>query len=257
MVRVMPAPPPEAAPPGGLVPAQARRRRVREDLTAAAIRLFLANGYDATTADDIAEAAGVARRTFFRHFRTKEDAVFPDHEVCLARVRHHLASAGPDESPLAVLGAAAHLVLARYTEDPQTAVHRYRIVREVESLREREITTTSRYQRVFSDYLNRRFGGDDQRRLVHEMAAAAIVAAHNFVLRQWLRDGGNGDAHTRLDAALRAIADSCPGWLGAAGAPAAADRPDSADVLVLRVRPDTPLWRIAEEIEAAAAAARR
>jgi len=243
MVRVMSA------------PAQARRRRVREDLTAAAIRLFLANGYDATTADDIAEAAGVARRTFFRHFRTKEDAVFPDHDECLARVRHHLASAGPQEPPLAVLTGAAHLVLAHYTDDPQTAVHRYRIVREVESLREREITTTSRYQRIFSDYLNRRFGGDEQRRLVHEVAAAAVVAAHNFVLRQWLRDGGTGDAHARLDAALRTIGESCPGWLGTTGA--GAGRPERDDVLVLRVRPDTPLWRIAEEIEAAAGRSRR
>src|SRR5205807_8371742 len=71
------------------------RTPVRRELTAAAIRLFQKNGYDQTTVDEIAEAAGVARRTFFRYFRSKEDAVFPDHDDCLRRVREHLAGADP------------------------------------------------------------------------------------------------------------------------------------------------------------------
>ncbi|GFJ86453.1 TetR family transcriptional regulator [Phytohabitans rumicis] len=73
--------------------------RVREDLTAAAIALFLKRGYDETTVDEIAEAAGVARRTFFRYFRTKEDAVFPDHDDCLARVEAVLNVAAPARRP--------------------------------------------------------------------------------------------------------------------------------------------------------------
>jgi len=229
---------------------QAVRGMVRQELTAAAITLFQANGYDRTTVDEIAEAAGVARRTFFRHFRTKEDAVFPDHDNCLRRVQEHLDAAGPDQPPFALMTSAGHLVLAMYADDPDLAVRRYRVTREVEPLREREITTTSRYQRVFAEYLRRRLRGRDQQRLLQEVAAATVVATHNFVLRQWLRDGGRGDPHTRLDAALRTVAEAFPGWLSTQAG--AVPRKDSNDVLVLRVRPDTPLWRIAEEIEAAA-----
>src|SRR6266536_2598775 len=124
MVHVMPRPTlgsPSNRPAG--------RRDVRAGLTAAAIDLFLANGYDATTADDIAEAAGVARRTFFRYFRAKEDAVFPDHDECLAKVQECLSTADPAEPPLVAVTRAAHLVLAGYADDPATAVSRYRVIR--------------------------------------------------------------------------------------------------------------------------------
>jgi AcrR family transcriptional regulator len=222
------------------------RGTVREELTAAAITLFQANGYDKTTVDEIAEAAGVARRTFFRHFRSKEDAVFPDHDDCLRRVEEHLNAADARQPPFQLMAGAAHLVLAMYAEDPPLAVRRYQLIREVEPLREREITTTTRYQRVFSEYLHRHQRGPDHHRLLHEVAAATVVATHNYVLRQWLRDGGTGDPHARLDDALRTVSEVYPGWLRAESGTPAGD-----EVLVLRVRPDTPLWRIAEEIEAA------
>ena len=57
----------------------------RERLAGAALTLFEDRGYDDTTVDDIAERAGVGRSTFFRHHRSKEDAVFPDHEDLLRR----------------------------------------------------------------------------------------------------------------------------------------------------------------------------
>ena len=229
---------------------RAAGRTVRRDLSSAAIDLFLANGYDRTTADDIAEAAGVARRTFFRYFHAKEDAALPDHDECLKRVEDLLSRVDPSEPPLPALGAAAHLVLAIYTDDAPTAIRRYQVIREVEPLREREITATSRYQRLFADHLHHRLRGGDQDRLLQELAAAGVVAAHNFVLRQWLRGGGTGDVHARLDAALDALGTAYPRWLSAhGGAPSVETAND--EVMVLMLRPDTPLWRIAQEIDAA------
>jgi len=225
------------------------RRDVRQQLSSAAIRLFLDQGYDETTVDEIAEAAGVARRTFFRYFRTKDDAVFPDHDECLTRVEAFVAGTDVTEPPLIVLRGAARLVLAMYAEDPATAVSRYELVRKVESLREREITTTSRYQRVFAEFLHRRLGGGDSERLLQEAAAATVVAAHNFVLRQWLRDGGTGDVAARLDHALRTIGSSLPGWLQGNGVTPLDATQD--EVLLLVARPGTPHWRIVQEIQAA------
>src|SRR5690606_22536266 len=54
--------------------AAAQRLKMRRELAAAAMELFATKGYEATTVDEIAAAAGVARRTFFRHFRSKEEA---------------------------------------------------------------------------------------------------------------------------------------------------------------------------------------
>ncbi len=225
------------------------RADVRHDLSTAAIDLFLANGYDRTTVDDIAAAAGVARRTFFRYFRSKEDAVFPDHDACLKRVEEHLSRIDPTQPPLVAAGEAAHLVLAMYADDAQASVRRYRLVHEIELLRERELIATSRYQRAITNYLHRRLPGHKTERLLHELAGTAVVSTHNYVLRQWLREGGKGDVHKRFDAALRTLAGHFPEWLRTQGGVADPQRPD--EVMVLMLRPDTPQWRIAQEIEAA------
>src|SRR5665213_2390719 len=63
----------------------------------AAIRAFTSRGYDATTVDDIADAAEISRSTFFRRFKSKDDVVFADHEILLRRVDEYLetTSAAP------------------------------------------------------------------------------------------------------------------------------------------------------------------
>jgi AcrR family transcriptional regulator len=247
----------------------AGQRRVRHDLTVAAIELFATKGYDDTTVDEIAARAGVARRTFFRHFRGKEDAVFPDHDAYLKRIEDFLAATSPTDAALDVLGRAAHLVLTMYAEDPPTAVRRYQLTRRVEPLREREITAISRYHRVFAEYLHRRSGGgdhpgagdharwDDEARLRDEVAAAAVVTAHNQVLRQWLRAGGNDDPHPRLDEALRSVTAMIGPWLAggrAAGLAGPADH-DPDEVVVVVMPRGTPMWRVVQQVEAAARAA--
>ncbi len=58
-----------------------QRAQIRADIRRAAFRLFVERGYDAVTTEEIAAAAGVSPRTFFRHVPTKE-------EVLLAPVRH-------------------------------------------------------------------------------------------------------------------------------------------------------------------------
>ncbi|MEV2279052.1 TetR family transcriptional regulator [Nocardiopsis sp. NPDC049922] len=60
------------------VPLHERRRRAtRLEIARAAAALFARDGVDQTTAEDIARASGVALRTFYRYFRTKQDAVAP------------------------------------------------------------------------------------------------------------------------------------------------------------------------------------
>ncbi|OZM84023.1 TetR/AcrR family transcriptional regulator [Pseudonocardia sp. MH-G8] len=51
------------------------RRAVQKEIADAALALFVSRGYDATTIDDIAAAAGMSQRSVFRYFATKEDIV--------------------------------------------------------------------------------------------------------------------------------------------------------------------------------------
>ncbi|WP_174183751.1 TetR/AcrR family transcriptional regulator [Nocardia barduliensis] len=60
------------------------RLRTREDIATAAMTLFEQQGYDTTTTEQIAKAAGVSIATYFRHFPTKEDVLFADEDQSAA-----------------------------------------------------------------------------------------------------------------------------------------------------------------------------
>lgn len=69
-----------------------RRRQTLRDVSDAAIELFERQGVAATTVDEIARTAGIAQRTFFRYYPTKEDAAFPDDEGFATVVRETVAA---------------------------------------------------------------------------------------------------------------------------------------------------------------------
>jgi len=124
------------------------RAEVRRDLVAAAVHLFTERGYDETTIDDIAVAAGVGRRTFFRYFPSKEDAISPDHETALARVAEVFTTAHPDEPTTSLVLRAGETVFDLYTEDPELSVRRFALTHQVPALRDRESASVDHYRRL-------------------------------------------------------------------------------------------------------------
>lgn len=243
--------------------AAAQRLKMRRELAAAAMELFATKGYEATTVDEIAAAAGVARRTFFRHFRSKEEAIFPDHDDTLVRAEAVLNAAPAHEHPLDTVCRGIKEVMRMYAASPAVSVERYRLTREVPTLREREIASVARYERLFTRYLLGHFderdhhdGNDDP--LLAEVAASAVVTAHNHVLRRWLRAGGQGDVESQLDHAFAIVRDTFGSGIGAGRAPqgertgpAAVATRTSDDVLVTVARTDAPLDEVMRTIERA------
>ncbi|GAA2354938.1 TetR family transcriptional regulator [Streptomyces carpaticus] len=251
-----------------------QRLKVRRALAAAAMELFATKGYAATTVDEIAATAGVARRTFFRHFRSKEEAIFPDHDDTLVRAEAVLEAAPERENPIDTICRGIKEVMRMYAASPAVSVERYKLTREVPALREREIASVARYERLFTRYLLARFdenshNGDEP--LLAEVAASSVVTAHNHVLRRWLRRGGQGDVEAELEHAftiVRSTFGSLPVFTGgtsggvAAAPPAAAEVASAADgaggeVLVTVARTDAPLDEVMRTIELALRDCRR
>ncbi|GGO20689.1 TetR family transcriptional regulator [Microbispora rosea subsp. aerata] len=170
-------------------------------LAEAAVTLFDENGYEETTVDDIAARAGVSRSTFFRYYRSKEDAIFPDHDALLAQVDARLRASTSDTALVAV-SDAVRIVLAHYVENAEVSLRRYSLVRRVPALRDREIASVARYQRLFREFIGKWLAGTPDADLRAELMAASVVAAHNQVLRGWLRAGGAYDPLGPLDRAL-------------------------------------------------------
>ena len=108
---------------------------------------------------------------------------------------------------------------------------RYKLTREVPTLREAEIASVARYERLFTRYLLGHFdedahdddGNDDP--LLAEVAASAVVTAHNHVLRRWLRAGGQGDVEAQLDHAFAIVRETFGTGIGAGRTAASAEPP--------------------------------
>lgn len=241
--------------------AAAQRLKMRRELAAAAMELFASKGYEATTVDEIAAAAGVARRTFFRHFRSKEEAIFPDHDDTLIRAEAVLNAAPAHEHPLDTVCRGIKEVMRMYAAQPEISVARYRLTREVPTLREAEIASVARYERLFTRYLlghfDERAHADDANDdpLLAEVAASAVVTAHNHVLRRWLRADGQGDVEAQLDHAFAIVRRTFGTGIGAgrntAAAPAPATVSAQGEVLVTVARTDAPLDEVMRTIEQA------
>lgn len=87
-------------------PQTVRSERTRVALRRAATELFAAQGVEATSAEQIADAAGVTVRTFYRHFPSKHDLLFSDYDTGLQWFRKALAGRPAGEPVLASVRAA-------------------------------------------------------------------------------------------------------------------------------------------------------
>jgi AcrR family transcriptional regulator len=77
-----------------------KKQETRQAIQVAALELFETKGYDATTIDDIVERANYSRRTFFRHFTSKDDVVFADVPERVEWLRSELAARRPSKDPV-------------------------------------------------------------------------------------------------------------------------------------------------------------
>src|SRR5215831_7252827 len=113
-----------------------KKLATRQALEDAALRLFAAQGYEQTTVEEIAEAADVAVRTFFRYFSSKQDVLFG--EVAsdrLGRLHTELAARPLTEAPLDSVIAAMEKLDLVGTDEEQQILARLDLMRHQPTLR--------------------------------------------------------------------------------------------------------------------------
>lgn len=211
-----------------------RAARLKFRIAEAGLDLFLSEGFDNVTVDAVAAAAGVSRRTVFRHFATKDEIPFPDHDERQAMQRSYLAAASGAGNPLDVLAEAAKLVLSDFLRNRELVLKRYQLTKADSRVREREIIENDRYTRNARRFLaTASLGGPS--------ASADIIAgmfdtAHRSTLANWVRSGGTTDAVTELEEGLAWILGTLEPQRTSLG-----DRmqPLAVDELVLAVLPAT------------------
>lgn len=168
----------------------------------AALTLFEKNGFEHTTVEQLAEATGMSRRTFFRQFHSKEDIVFIDHEILLPEIATYLSD--NNDRPWHAVLESARKVFHHFNKQMEFSRLRYRVVRAVPELRDREIVTVVRYERMYSEFLRAHLPDDQHLKAI--MFASSITSAHNYVLRKTLRGEEEGNQQ-ELEEILAQVAE--------------------------------------------------
>src|SRR5262245_21786784 len=112
----------------------------RERLERASLELFVERGYDSTTVAEIAERAGLTKRTFFRHFADKREVLFGGQELLTGLLVEGITGAPPSATPLDAVGAALAAVAPVFAQERLDLVRRRQaVIAEHKDLREREL----------------------------------------------------------------------------------------------------------------------
>lgn len=179
------------------------RRTMRAELAAVALDMFVRDGFDQTTVDDIARAAGLSKRSFFRYFPTKEDAVLGGVDALSDRVADEIRGRPADEPPWESL----RHVLGRWEEEihaSQQELAGARLIETTPSLRAGLLRRREEWRaRVGEALLSRREDGLDP--FTADLLTGAAAAALDAVSREWVRSGGAADRRGLLDRAFRAL----------------------------------------------------
>jgi AcrR family transcriptional regulator len=92
-----------------------KRRETSERIVEKGLKLFVRNGYEATTLDAIAAAAGISRRTFFYYFRSKEDVLLAARDSGFREaLRPAMLDESPDQPPLETVQKCLIKLASRY-----------------------------------------------------------------------------------------------------------------------------------------------
>ncbi|MDG4798013.1 TetR/AcrR family transcriptional regulator [Micromonospora sp. WMMD1082] len=155
------------------------RQAAIAEITKVAMDLFLEQGFEATTYDDIAAAAGISRRSLFRYFGTKEDIVLGHLADEGPRARQALAER-PDDEPLwtALLNVLALVDGADgRSGDPARLLKISEMMYGTPSLRARSVEKHLQWQADLLPEVKRRLGADPDDGLADLRAAAVIASA--------------------------------------------------------------------------------
>lgn len=184
-----------------------KRRRTRHAIEDAAVRLSTERGFDAVTVEEIAAAADVSPRTFFHHFRSKEDAVLAELDDRLARLGDELARRPADEAPLAAVRAALLTVADDYEQARDRLLPRVRLIATTPSVSARSLQRLAHVEDVVADVLAGRLGVDVATDLRPRLVATATLGALRVAQGRWLAGGGTTSLPSHVTEALDLLAD--------------------------------------------------
>ncbi|MBV9089837.1 MAG: mycofactocin system transcriptional regulator [Mycobacteriaceae bacterium] len=164
-----------------------RRSTTRHHITDVAIDLFASRGFDQVSVDDVAEAAGIARRTLFRYYASKNAIPWGDFDAHLQHLRGLLDAVPCEVATEQALRAA--LLAFNTFDDSETTRHRLRmrVILKTDELQDYSMTMYAGWRDVIAGFVARRCGRDVDD-LVPQTVAWAMLGVALSAYEHWLAD---------------------------------------------------------------------
>lgn len=165
-------------------PRVGRRPSTTQDhITSVALNLFASRGFDEVSVDDVARAAGIARRTLFRYYPSKNAIPWGDFDAHLNLMRELLAEGDP-QADIATALRTALLAFNRF-DDEERHRQRMRLILSTDALQAHSMTMYAGWRAVVAEYVARR-RGEQPDSLVAQTAAWTLLGVALTAYEQWL-----------------------------------------------------------------------
>lgn len=164
-----------------------RRSTTRGQITEAALDLFSDRGFGAASVDDVAQAAGIARRTLFRYYSSKNAILWGDFDAHLTHLRDLLEEVDPG---ISLTAALRHALLAFNTfdeDESETHRKRMRVILETAELQAYSMTMYAGWREVIAGFVAHRIGVKDSD-LEPQTIAWAMLGIALSAYEHWLAD---------------------------------------------------------------------
>jgi AcrR family transcriptional regulator len=182
---------------------QRKKNATRDRIRASALRLFGEQGYDATTVEQIAAAAGVSHMTFFRYFPAKEEVALSDsYDPLLAGLIEQTPDTWPliDRIRTALLGGLRQL----YDTDRDTLLAQNKLIIGTPALRERLWASQMDTQQLILQALA--VGPDEpQPSFADRVTVAACLAAATTAILTWVENDGTPELPHLIEQAFNTL----------------------------------------------------
>lgn len=157
---------------------------VRDRLESAALELFAVHGFAATTVAEIAELAGLTKRTFFRHFSDKREVLFSGQSLLSQTFETAIAIAPDDAPPIAIVSDTLHAAAFMMEQRREFIRRRQLIIDGDFDLQEREAVKLALLTVQIAAALRRRGLDELTAALTAQIAAGSFTVAFDW----WVRD---------------------------------------------------------------------
>ena len=164
-----------------------RRSTTQEHITDVALRLFADSGFAEVSVDDVAQAAGIARRTVFRYYASKNAIPWGDFDTHLQHLRELLEHVDPGMS----LGQALRTALLSFNTFDESEIIRHRqrmrLILQTAELQAYSMTMYAGWREVIAEFVARRSGARTTD-LVPQTVAWMLLGVALSAYEYWLED---------------------------------------------------------------------